>query len=87
MNVHITVYHIPFWKKDRVSKKVKSVDPVENKVLYAGFLVFTYLFQVYICRHTGVNIIAYKYFQPFVYFFTSCFSKQLFLGLQCNLDH
>lgn len=74
-------------KTNRISKKVKSVDPVENKVLYTGFLVFMYLLQDYICRHTGVNIIFYIYSQPFVYFFTSCFSKQLFLGLQCNLDY
>lgn len=76
-----------FSEKNQQSKKVKSVDPVENKVLYTSFLVFAYLLQVYICGHIGVNIIVYKYFQPFVYFFTSCFSKQLFLGLQCNLDH
>lgn len=66
MNVQTTVYHILFWKNQQ-SKKVKSVDPDEKKVLYTGFLVFTYLLQVYIYRHIGVNIIVYKYFQPFVH--------------------
>lgn len=86
MNAHITVYHILLLKNQQ-SKMVKSVDPVENKVLYTGFLVFEYWSHFYICRHIGMNIIAYKYFQPFFHFFTSSFSKKLFLGLQCNLDH
>lgn len=66
MNVQVTVYHILF-RKNQQRKKAGSVDPDENNVLYTGFLVFIYLLQVYICRHIGVNIIVYKYFQPFVH--------------------